>query len=91
MAGRPKKTLEEQLPPEFIDAVKSMGPTEINERISTVAKGEVENQAAKEADDDLAAAKEKASELAGPYSDASKLNKLKLKYLHQQLKAKGGK
>ena len=80
----------EKLPPEFTDAVQNMTVAEMNARISTVAKGEQDNQTAKENDEALEEAKAKASELGAPYSDATKMNKLKIKYLYMQIKAKGG-
>ena len=89
--ARPSKDPYEDLPPEFVDAVGSMTVEQMNERISTVAKGEVENLAAKEMDEALEEAKATAKDLGAPYSDATKMNKLKIKYLHMQLKAKGGK
>lgn len=92
--GRPKKDKKDEfddLPPEFVDAVNSMNLVEMNERISTVAKGEVENIEAKKMDDALTEAKAEAKKLGGPYSDATKMNRLKIKYLHMQVKAKGGK
>lgn len=91
MIEKVKKDPFDALPPEFVDAAKAMQIPELNERISTIAKGEVENLAAKEADDALADAKKVAKDLGAPYSEATKMNKLKIKYLHMQLKAKGGK
>jgi hypothetical protein len=77
------------LPPEFKDAIAASSPEEIRKRICEVALNEEENQRLKAEDQDLAEKKE-AAKLAGEqYSDGTKSNRLKIKFMRRCLEDKG--
>ncbi len=66
---------------DFKDAVASMGQDELKTRFVETTKAELENQAAAKADQDLSRAKEQARVAAQPYSEQTKLNRLKTRFL----------
>lgn len=72
------------------DAVAAMSAGEVNLRIAEVAKGEQENQRLRDEDVDLATLKEQVKEAGAQYSEASKVNKLKIRYAMRVLGDKGG-
>jgi hypothetical protein len=91
--GRPKKdiriTVQKQFP-EFPEVVDGLSIDELEKKISTYAKESETIEDAKEADEGLQEAKDQVAELSGPYKDAKKAVRLKIKYLIQLLKDKGG-
>lgn len=76
--------------PDFCDAVASLSVDELNARLAQLAKDAEQVRQAKEADDDLAEAQEKATLLAAPYRDGKKAIQLKTSYLISLIKDKGG-
>jgi uncharacterized membrane protein YukC len=84
------KKLEKELP-EFVSEVQSMSLEQMDTRLAREAKYMEEicdamedNEAIKEAADNL-------KELKGPYLDGKKMVKMKMKYLVNTIKEKGGK
>lgn len=88
--GRPKKDEFADLPADWKDEVVAMTRESIDEEIAKVAKQEQENVDAKKADPDLENLKWQVKEASAPYREASKMNKLKIKYAIQVLGDKGG-
>jgi len=91
--ARQSKSLEEKIQevlPEFYDSAKSMDVEAIKRQIARDAVGRVENQIAREADEELEQAKAQASFLASPYNDAEKMLKLKAQFMKKLLDEKGG-
>lgn len=79
-----KKSVQEQVQkefPEFEAEVAGLSVEELNERLSTLAKHIAANEEAQEQDEELAASRAEASELAAPYRDARKMLRLKSRYL----------
>jgi hypothetical protein len=74
---------------EFKDAVASSSPEEIMTRIAETAIAEQENQQAKTEDEDLAEKKAAATFAGEQYKEATKMNKLKIKYARRVLEDKG--
>lgn len=62
---------------------------DLNGYIATVTKAQEENLAAQDADEKLASAKDLASEAAGQYKDATKMNRLRVRYCIRVLHDKG--
>lgn len=79
----------QDLPEEWKDAVAQGTVEEINARISEVAKAEALNQEAKEQDLDLASLKEQVKEAGAQYSEATKANKMKIKFCMRVLGDRG--
>ncbi len=76
--------------PDFVDAVASLGVTELEARILSYAK-ELDNvDEALKSSPEINAHKEALKKLKGPYSDTIKAIKLKIKYLLSQIDEKGG-
>lgn len=72
--------------PEFAEALANLTASELNERLATLAKNAEELQEAKEADDELASARERSTELGAPYRDGKKMIRLKSRYVISLLK-----
>lgn len=89
MAGRPKKDPFEDLPEDFKDAVTSASVNELKDKLSDVAKNEEANLAAKKADPDLAESKEAVKVASEGYREITKQNKLKRKFIIQQMALSG--
>jgi hypothetical protein len=87
--GRPPKGEFDDLPMDFKEAVEHLAPEEINMRIAEVAKSEVENLENKKADQDLAEKLAAAKEAGAQYRDATKQNKLKIRFMKRVLGDKG--
>lgn len=91
--SRPKKdirTIVQKQFPEFPEVVDGLSTEDLEKRISSYAK-EAENvEDAKEADEALNEAKDQVAEFSAPYKDAKKAIRLKIRYLIQLLKEKGG-
>jgi hypothetical protein len=79
----------QDLPEEWKDACAGEDVGAINARIAEVAKAEALNRQAKDEDVDLARAKEEAKIAGQQYSDATKMNRLKVKYAMQVLGDRG--
>lgn len=90
MAKKDIRTIIQKQFPEFIDAVDGLSTDEIEKRISGYAKESQNVDDAKDADEGLADAKAQVAELSAPYKDAKKAINLKIRYLIQLLKDKGG-
>jgi len=91
--ARQSKSLEEKIQetlPEFYDSAVAMDVEAIKRQIARDAVGRVENQIAREADEELDKAKNQASFLASPYNDAEKMLKLKAQFMKKLLDERGG-
>jgi hypothetical protein len=77
------------LPEEFKDAIESGSDDELRRKVAEVAFAEQENQRMKADDADLAEKKAAAKMAGEQYSDATKMNRLKIKYAHSVLEARG--
>jgi len=71
------------------DAVAQGTVEEINARIAEVAKAEALNQEAKSEDVDLASLKEQVKEAGAQYAEATKANKLKVRFCMRVLGDRG--
>lgn len=87
--GSKKKDPFAAIPEDFKDGVEGMGQDELKAKFVEVTKAELENQAAAKADQDLSQAKDRARIAGQIYSDQTKMNKLKTKYLIQAMADKG--
>jgi hypothetical protein len=83
------KDIYQDLDPEWKDAVAQATVEEINGRLAEVAKAEANNQEAKEQDMDLASLKEQVKEAGAQYSEATKANKLKIRFCMRVLSDRG--
>ena len=91
--ARPKKSTKEKVQkeyPEFASEVDSLQLADLEKKISTYAKEEEKVAQAREEDSELNALSEQKAELEGPYRDAKKAIRLKIKYLIELVKDKGG-
>lgn len=88
----PKKAKDpfESIPEDWKDAVAASSVDAINARIAEVAKAEEENLRLKGEDFDLASLKEQVKEAGAQYSEATKMNRLKIRYAMRVLGDKGG-
>jgi len=84
-----KKDPFAELPPEWKDAVEAMSVDNLKNEMVSVSSNEHENQKNKEEDQDLASKKELYKEAGAGYKEASKANKLKIKYVLRHLSDKG--
>lgn len=92
--GRPKgskKDIFADLDNDFKDAVAAESPEEIRKRIAQVALNEEENRKMKEEDQDLAQAVEAAKIAGEQYREATKMNRLRIKFCSRVLDDKEGK
>ena len=94
--GRPKKNAEPkdefaELDSEFKDKVAGSDEAAIRDTIATVALNEVQNQNNKADDQDLAQKREEAAVAGAQYKDASKMNKLRIRFARRVLSDKGKK
>ena len=87
--GRPKKDKFDDLDAEFKDSVASMAVDEIRMKIAQVALNEEENLKAKEDDEDLLAKKEAAKFAGEQYAEASKMNRLRIRFMRRILGDRG--
>lgn len=84
-----KKSLQDKIKeafPEFYEELLLKSEAELNDRIAQLAKDSESVQDAKEADEGLAEAQAKSTELGAPYREAKSAIKLKIKYIIQILK-----
>lgn len=84
-----KKNPFEDLSDDWRDKVATMDSELIRLEMAQVTMNEQDNQSAMEDDDDLQNAKEQAKIAGEGYKEATKANKLKLKFLRQVLEDKG--
>ncbi len=87
--GSKKKDPFAALPDDFKDGIEGMGQEELKAKFVEVTKSELENIAAAKADQDLLIARDRARVAAQVYTDQSKMNRLKTKYLVQAMADKG--
>lgn len=91
--ARPKKSIAEKVQaefPEFAASVDGAGVAELESKLSTYAKQQEEVEIAMEDDTALEDSKALTSELSGPYRDAKKAIKMKMKYIIALIKDRGG-
>ncbi len=91
--ARAKKTVVETVQkeyPDFANEADSLTLDALERRISTYAKEAEKINQSKEDDLALQEALEKKAELEGPYKDSKKAISLKIRYLIQRVKDKGG-
>lgn len=97
--GRPAQDLtpEEKMQKKFLeineewrDKVAALSVEQIKTEITEVVNNENENQKNKEDDQHLAEAKETYQEAAAGYKEATKMNRLKVKFALRVLGDKGG-
>lgn len=84
-----KKNPFDDLPQDFKDAMENMSDEEIKQAMANVAISEQQNQDAKRDDQDLAEKLEAAKFAGEGYREASKMNKLKIKYGYSILDGRG--
>lgn len=91
--ARPKKTVKETVQkdyPEFASEVDSLQLADLEKKISTYAKESEKVAKAREDDTELNDICEQKAFLEGPYKDAKKAIRLKIRYLIELVKDKGG-
>ncbi len=76
--------------PEFVTEVVALSVEELNARLATHAKQVAEIEDSKEADEELAQAREVAKTLAAPYAEAKKTIQNKTRFIVELIKEKGG-
>lgn len=89
MKGRKAKLPFEDLDQEFKDLVANLQDDDIRKKMAEVAINEHENQLAKKADQDLESKKEQYKIAGELYKEATKGNKLRIKYCYSILEARG--
>lgn len=89
MKRRKAKSFEEKNP-EFVSEVVGLAVSDLEKRISSLAKGIKEIEDTEKADSDLQEAKAKVKEFKAPYNDSKKDAKAKLNYVINLIKEKGG-
>lgn len=79
----------EDLPEEFKSAVDDGDEAKLRDLASQTALAQTELMEAKKNDQDLAEKKAIAKEAGVVYRDGTKLNRLKLEYIHEALESRG--
>lgn len=79
----------EELAPEWKQALEDASDEEVKVKVSVVALNEQDNQNLKDADEDLASAKEAVKVASEQYVSATKVNKAKIKYAKYLLESRG--
>lgn len=87
--AKAKKDPFEQLEESFKDAVAGGTTDDLKARLAEVAKNEEQNQSAKKADQDLNNLKGQVKVASAGYTEVSKANRLKLKFIIRNLADKG--
>lgn len=90
--SKPKVNFKEKVQkdcPEFVAEVESASVEQLDARLAQLAKDIEAVNDAKEADEELEMAREKASQLAAPYSESRKALQTKSRYIVELLKDKG--
>lgn len=91
--ARPKKSVVETVQekyPEFTPTVDGLSLADLENKLSTYAKEAEKVLEAMEDDEELEQAKASVTELRGPYTDAKKAIRLKMRYIIALIKDKGG-
>lgn len=91
--ARAPKTIQEKVQkefPEFAADVDALSVSDLEARLSKLAKDFEAVDDAQKADEELKSTKVMASELAAPYTDAKKATRLKTKYVIASIRDKGG-
>jgi hypothetical protein len=83
--GRPKKDKFEDLDEDFKDSVAAMDEAGLRSKISEITLNQEAVLEAKENDQDLASKKEEYKVAGASYREATKANKLRVKFLRQVL------
>lgn len=76
--------------PDFVSEVVGLSVEELNARLAAHAKQVTEVEDAKDTDLELSTARENASVLAAPYSEAKKAINQKTRFIVELIKEKGG-
>lgn len=84
-----KRDVEKKYP-SFVEETNGMSVSDMNARLNKLVKNNDEIQTAMDENQKINEAKELLKELKGPYTDGIKENKLKIKYLIELIKEKGG-
>jgi hypothetical protein len=90
---KPSKSIEEKIKaaaPDFVSEVLGLSVQDLDTRVLNLAKEIEAIQVAKEADEEFQAAKELVREMAAPYNESKRGAQLRIKYLIQLIKEKGG-
>lgn len=87
--GRPAKGKFDSLAEEFKEEIEKADAAAIDAKIAEVAKNEEENLKLKKEDQHLAEVKIQYDDAKAGYVEATKANKLKIKYCIEILKARG--
>lgn len=74
----------------FVEETNGMSVSDLNARLNKLVKDNDDIQTAMDDNQKITDAKELLKELKGPYTDGIKENKLKIKYLIELIKEKGG-
>jgi hypothetical protein len=91
--SKPKKNVKDVVQkeyPEFAATVDGLSVADLEKKLSTYAKEQEKVIEAQERDVGLEDAKAKVSELSGPYNDAKKAIRIKMRYLIAIIRDKGG-
>ena len=83
-----KKLKEKQ--PTFLDELAGLNVKQLEERLLNLAKGRQDILNAQEQDEQLKQAKEAVKELQAPYRESLSLTDLKMRYVAELIKEKGG-
>lgn len=84
-----KKSPFADLDSEFKTAIEGMTDEDIKKKVSEVSLNEHENRAAKKADQDLKQKQEAVKYAGAQYSEATKMNRLRIAYAYFLLEARG--
>lgn len=90
---RPKKSVQEKVQkkyPEFVSAVDGLSVADLESKLAMYAKESENVDQAQENDEEIEKTNALLSELKGPYLDARKAIKLKMRYVISLIKEKGG-
>jgi hypothetical protein len=76
--------------PEFVDALEGLEVKDLEENLQIYCKYDQDTRLEKETKKEILDAQEKLKELVGPYNDALKALKMKLKYINMLINEKKG-
>jgi hypothetical protein len=91
--SKSKVSIEEKVQKEFPDFCvdcQGLGVEGLNQKLLTYAKHQEEIEDSLENNEHLKAAREALNELSAPYRDAKKAVRLKMRYIINMIKEKGG-
>jgi hypothetical protein len=89
--GRPKKSDKDKLPEGFADGVQAAQTEELKSMVSRIALDLDKVEEDRKNNEGIKMAKEALAEVVGPYSDASKMLKRKIRFIAQVLEERGAK